>query len=173
MSQDWNTVVIRKPTAKGAGPSSEQLATRAVQSGIQIETTKKYGAGANQRPTTDLNTKKLDEETEELRHRTVSLDFSRKLQQARQAKGMTQKELATAINEPASTVNTYEAGKAIPNSQIISKMERVLGVKLRSSLAPRCFLPCFSFPLSCLLCLRRTHPYCQFHTPPSLHHLRT
>lgn len=43
---------------------------------------------------------------------------------------MTQKELATAINEKPQVVAEYESGKAIPNGQIISKLERQLGVKL-------------------------------------------
>ncbi len=43
---------------------------------------------------------------------------------------MTQKELATAINEKPQIVGEYESGKAVPNPQIISKLERALGVKL-------------------------------------------
>jgi ribosome-binding protein aMBF1 (putative translation factor) len=50
--------------------------------------------------------------------------------QARTAKKMTQKDLATAINEKPQVVAEYESGKAIPNPQIISKLERKLGTKL-------------------------------------------
>lgn len=54
---------------------------------------------------------------------------------------MTQKELATAINEKPQVVAEYESGKAIPNGQIISKLERQLGVKLprpgKSSAPPK------------------------------------
>ena len=32
-----------------------------------------------------------------------------------------------AINEKPSIINEYESGKAIPNGQLISKMERALG----------------------------------------------
>ena len=39
--------------------------------------------------------------------------------------------IAQAINELPKIVQDYEAGKAIPNQQIISKMERALGVPLR------------------------------------------
>jgi len=35
------------------------------------------------------------------------------------------------INEKPQVIQEYEAGKAIPNNQIITKLERVLGVKLR------------------------------------------
>jgi len=61
----------------------------------------------------------------------VELDLRLRIQKARQAKGWTQKELAQRINEKATVVADYEAGKAIPNSQIISKMERALGAHLR------------------------------------------
>jgi ribosome-binding protein aMBF1 (putative translation factor) len=50
---------------------------------------------------------------------------------------MTQKELATAINEKPQVVAEYESGKAIPNPQIILKLERSLGVKLPRSGKPK------------------------------------
>lgn len=50
---------------------------------------------------------------------------------ARQAKGMTQKDLAIRISEKVGVVNDYESGKAVPNPNIISKMERALGCRLR------------------------------------------
>jgi putative transcription factor len=60
------------------------------------------------------------------------LSVAKAIQQARQAKQMTQKDLATKINEKQSIINEYESGKAInPNQQILGKMERALGVKLR------------------------------------------
>lgn len=60
------------------------------------------------------------------------MSVSKAIQQARQAKGLTQKDLATKINEKPQVVNEYEAGKAInPNQQILMKLERALGVKLR------------------------------------------
>jgi hypothetical protein len=35
------------------------------------------------------------------------------------------------INEKPQIIQEYESGKAIPNQQIIGKLERALGVKLR------------------------------------------
>ena len=40
---------------------------------------------------------------------------------------MTQKELSTKINEKPQVVNDYEAGRAIPNNQVMGKLERALG----------------------------------------------
>jgi len=53
------------------------------------------------------------------------------MQQQRQVKGMTQKDLATKANEKVQVINDYEAGRAIPNQQVFAKLERALGVKLR------------------------------------------
>lgn len=94
-------------------------------------TEKKYGGGSNTQKGTSKNTAALDRETEELKHETVAKDFCRHLREARTAKGWTQKELSQKINEKPQIVNEYESGKAIPNNQIQSKMERVLGVHLR------------------------------------------
>ena len=52
------------------------------------------------------------------------------IQQARQAKGMTRKELALGLNIQASVVAYYECGKAIPNRQVLGSIGRFLGVKL-------------------------------------------
>lgn len=60
----------------------------------------------------------------------VGLGLGKAIQQARTAKGMTQAKLAQAINEKPAVINQYENGKAIPNGQIISKIERALGCKL-------------------------------------------
>ena len=46
-------------------------------------------------------------------------------------KGLTQKDLAQKVNEKPSVIQDYESSKAIPNPQILGKLERALGVKLR------------------------------------------
>jgi putative transcription factor len=53
------------------------------------------GAATNKQHVTTKNTAKLDRETEELKHDKVPLDLGRLIQQGRQAKGWSQKELAT------------------------------------------------------------------------------
>lgn len=89
------------------------------------------GAGSNKQHVTTKNTAKLDRETEELKHETISLDVGKLIQQGRQGKGMSQKELATKINEKPQVITDYEAGKGIPNNVILGKIERVIGMKLR------------------------------------------
>ena len=53
------------------------------------------------------------------------------MQTARMELKLSQKEVAQKINEKPSVLQDYESGKAIPNAQILSKLERTLGVKLR------------------------------------------
>merc|ERR1712146_350925 len=62
--------------------------------------------------------------------KTLGKRFGQALIQARQAKGINQKQLAQRLNEKPSVVQQYEQGKAVPNPQVISKMERELGCKL-------------------------------------------
>jgi putative transcription factor len=77
---------------------------------------------------------KLDAETEELKHNTVSSEVSRRIIQGRQNKKINQKQLAQQAAINVSVVQEYENGKAIPNNQILGKFERILGVKLRGKL---------------------------------------
>ena len=67
---------------------------------------------------------------------TVSADLRVAIQQARLAKknpdgsAFTQKQLAQAIQEQPAVIQAYESGNAVPNGQLLSKLERALGVKL-------------------------------------------
>ena len=105
--QDWNPVIIH---GKGT------LGTKQVVSRPHREVTKEQ---------------KLDQ-TELGTHEKVSLSLAKTIQQARIGKGFkTQKDLANAIGVPANIINSYESGKAIPDNQILQKLRRVLGVKLK------------------------------------------
>lgn len=88
-------------------------------------------AGQNKQHAPTRNTAKLDRETEELKHKSIDNNVARYIQQGRQAKGLSQKDLATKINEKPQIINDYEAGRGIPNNIILGKMERVLSIKLR------------------------------------------
>lgn len=57
-------------------------------------------AGQNKQHFITKNTAKLDRETEELHHDRVSLEVGKVIQQGRQSKGLTQKDLATVSGAP-------------------------------------------------------------------------
>ncbi|OON22681.1 DNA-binding helix-turn-helix protein, partial [Opisthorchis viverrini] len=99
--------------------------------GDPIETHKRWSAGQNKQRTIDKNTAKLEQETENLHNDLVDMDVGKLIMQARQDKGLTQKELATRINEKPQVISDYEQGRAVKNQLILSKIEKALGVKLR------------------------------------------
>lgn len=89
------------------------------------------GSNKSASSSTSLNTRKLDEETENLSHDRVPTELKKAIMHARTEKKLTQSQLAQIINEKPQVIQEYESGKAIPNQQIITKLERALGTKLR------------------------------------------
>uniref|UniRef100_A0A8B9NEB9 Endothelial differentiation related factor 1 n=1 Tax=Accipiter nisus TaxID=211598 RepID=A0A8B9NEB9_9AVES len=129
---DWDTVtVLRKKGPSAAQAKSKQAILAAQRRGEDVETSKKWAAGQNKQHFITKNTAKLDRETEELHHDRVPLEVGKVIQQGRQSKGMTQKDLATKINEKPQVIADYESGRAIPNNQVMGKIERAIGLKLR------------------------------------------
>lgn len=132
MADDWNTVTVigNRGAARGASKSASAI-NAARRRGETVDTQQKFGAGTNKHTVTTMNTAKLDRETEELKHDKVPLELGKLIQKGRNDKGWTQKDFATKICEKPQVVNEYENGKAVPNQQIIAKMERALEIKLR------------------------------------------
>jgi len=62
----------------------------------------------------------------DLKHRKVSPELRKQLQQARSSVGLTQKQLSQRVNLPVSVINDIETGKAIYNHQQINKIKRFL-----------------------------------------------
>ncbi|XP_022751583.1 multiprotein-bridging factor 1b isoform X1 [Durio zibethinus] len=154
LTQDWEPVVIRKKAPSAAAKKDEKVVNAARRAGAEIESIKKWfflvkiegnknsifckwefaaNAGTNRAASssTSLNTRKLDEETENLSHDRVPTELKKAIMQARMDKKLTQAQLAQLINEKPLIIQEYESGKAIPNQQIIGKLERALGAKLR------------------------------------------
>jgi putative transcription factor len=132
MDQDWTPVIIQKTDKqKVAGLSSAHAVAKQRLAG-NVETEQKIGAAQNKSAHSSggLGMKKLEESTEEFKHNTVNQTLSKAISQARIAKKLTQKELATAINEKPQIIQEYESGKAIPNPQILNKLDRALGIHL-------------------------------------------
>ena len=66
-------------------------------------------------------------------HEKVSVSLAKTIQQARIARGYkTQKELANAVGVKVDIINGYESGKMIPDNNVMQKLRRVLGVKLKN-----------------------------------------
>ncbi|KAM3368963.1 hypothetical protein ACQJBY_017084 [Aegilops geniculata] len=73
--QDWEPIVVRKKAQNAADKKDEKAVNAARRSGAEIDTTKKYNAGTNKAASsgTSLNTKRLDDDTENLSREQQSL----------------------------------------------------------------------------------------------------
>ncbi|XP_028761784.1 multiprotein-bridging factor 1b-like [Neltuma alba] len=126
-------MLIRKKAPTAAAKKDEKAVNAARRAGAEVETFKKYSAGTNKpaSSTTSLNTKRLDEDNENLAHGRVPTELKKAITKARMEKKLSQAQLAQMINEKPRVIQEYESGKAIPNQQILNKLERALGAKLR------------------------------------------
>merc|ERR1712072_1040041 len=115
----WESVGWSKSSGGGAPKKAEKNSRGAVEA-----------VGKFDRSGSD-KARKLDDADEAGHIEKVSLDLRLKIQQARMAKKMSQDQVAKAINEKKQTINEYESGKAVPNQQVLGKLERILGAKLR------------------------------------------
>ena len=107
LEQQWETVVFKKPQKKSERPST-----------------------ASHSQITKVEKSALDS-TEGERHETISLDVRKQIVSARTAKKMSQSDLAKAMFVQLQVVQQYESGKAIPKGDILAKMSKVLGVKIK------------------------------------------
>lgn len=134
MADEWDKVtVIRKKatTTHGAHTSADLNAAR--RSGAVVGTEKRMTAGNKHSTGPGQLAAKLDRESEELTLPNVPTTVGKLIAKQRQVLGLTQKDLATKINEKPQVVQDYESARpgTVPNQQVLARMERVLGVKLR------------------------------------------
>lgn len=125
-SNRWEeTTILRKKNPRG--PNLKKVNPI---NNNKVESQMKYSEG-NKKISEVMDKRKLDEQDEAGKLPEVGLSLGKTIQQARMTKSITQKQLATLINEKPNVVAEYEQGRAIPNNQILGKLERKLGVKLR------------------------------------------
>ncbi|KAI8330359.1 multi protein bridging factor 1-domain-containing protein [Chlamydoabsidia padenii] len=131
---DWDqtTILRKRPEDKARVARTQSELNAARRAGAAISTEKKSTLTNSSQANTDhRRIAKLDRDNEVAPPPKVDVSVGKALQKGRQDKGMTQKDLAQVINEKPQVVNEYESGKAIPNQQVLTKMERALGIKLR------------------------------------------
>ncbi|KAL4459800.1 hypothetical protein ABPG74_003326 [Tetrahymena malaccensis] len=122
--QNWDYTYIEKKTNN----KGEKATKQALHQGLAVEHVKKNVTNNPSNLDGRYVAKVLNED--EYKVQTVSHDFRIALQQARQAKGWTQEQLAKACCEKKSVISDYESGRAIPHPSTISKFESALGCKL-------------------------------------------
>ncbi|KAF8433628.1 multi protein bridging factor 1-domain-containing protein [Terfezia claveryi] len=124
-------VFSRKAKATVAKTQAEINAAR--RSGDVVSTDKKYVTGNKTADPNGQRLTKVDRENEVAPPPKVDASVGKAMAKARGEKTppMTQKDLATKVNEKPSVINDYESGRAVPSQQVLAKLERALGVKLR------------------------------------------
>jgi len=128
--QDWKTIVFKKKPVKKVNTSTK-VAAGTGQQGYQTVRTQ-TGKTNNASPIPKVNSSRLrkldNDELPTLPKVTPGMKAA--IVQGRQLKNMTQKDLAEKLSVKPSIIQDYESGKCVPNSQFISRMERVLEVKI-------------------------------------------
>lgn len=136
---EWDSVTVigRKSRAGGSqGPKNRVVKSAgalnaARRSGTVASVDKKYSFGNARGDPEGQHLTRVDRSDEIVVPKKVSADVGKSIQKGRQDKKWTQKDLAQRINEKPTIVNEYESGRATPNQQVLAKMERALGIKLR------------------------------------------
>ncbi|TFY65467.1 hypothetical protein EVG20_g5584 [Dentipellis fragilis] len=136
---EWDSKIVIGSKAKAPKVTRNTSDLNAVcaarRAGAVVATDKKVTTGLNKahQGTDHQRIAKLDRENEVAPPAKIPPSVGRAMQAARMDLKLSQKDIAQKINEKPSVLQDYEAGKAIPNPQILGKLERALGVKLRGS----------------------------------------
>lgn len=123
--QNWDVVTLNQRRQK---PTHGNLETKtSVFAAAQSQKRPTHSKQANKQRKEPDNAKQIRDADEAQKVEKISHCIAQAIMQTRNIKWWTQKELATKINEPQSLIRDYEAGRAVPNNQILGKLERVLG----------------------------------------------
>jgi len=145
MSEEWDTVTKIGSKVRGTGGAAakekvirgESALNAARRQGADIATEKKFGGTNSKGGTEGQHLTKVDRSDEIVKPKTVGTKVGDAIKKARgEAKNdkgspMTQKDLATKINQTPTIVADFERGSAAPNEKILIDMEKALKVHLR------------------------------------------
>jgi len=147
MDEEWTTVTYKKKRTnkKKSIPKPKEIIRSFYDSPVTVlhrrnplpsEKRKKGPAVKRFRPAgrDTKNMSKIAEETEDFSHKKLTHLFKLSLMKARINKNLTQEKLANLINVKKNIIISYESGSAIPDSNIVNKLQQVLGVKLPKSI---------------------------------------
>ena len=114
--QDWKQVILRNPNA----PSKKEAEKKKlIKKPVQHNSNNLSGG---------VSFKKLDgDDVQKLEK--VSKNDVQKIQQARLAQKMSQKDLANRLNVKQTVINELESGKMNKNNQFVSKVKKVLRIQ--------------------------------------------
>ena len=114
--QDWKTVILRNPNNKPKPPPPVKVPVG------KVNPNAGNLAGTGKKVIEDGDVHKVDK---------VGSTIGKQISQARVAKKMSQKDLATKMQLQLQVIQQYENGKAVRNNSMLSKFEKALGTKFK------------------------------------------
>ena len=108
--QDWKTIVVKKKK-KGSEYKKENNIPKPSSANQKIKSIEKKAEEGN------------------LKHKKITKELRLQIQQTRNSKGLTQKQLAKRCQLTQQIINEIESGKAIYNNAHISKIKKALQIK--------------------------------------------
>jgi putative transcription factor len=117
---DFGTEVETQQTSS---TSTKYSTSSSSGSGGSKSTSSSGGGGGGQRRRRDM----FDEMDE------VAQDYNQRIRNAREARGLSQEDLAKQLNEKASLIRKLEHGDSLPSDQVQKKLERALEIDLTES----------------------------------------
>jgi putative transcription factor len=130
--QDWKIVSWDKRNERNRNETKTHQINNGLRKGTVVSQLRKNVGNNSDVTKVDHSViKKIENEEETFKHKTVSLSMSKKIAKARCDKKLSQKDLAFKLNLQIKIIQDYESGKAIPNHMIINKIEKMLECRLR------------------------------------------
>lgn len=111
--QDWKVVVVKKKNPSTVNKNKKTVL-------------KKKNPNSNKMS----NDSKVKDDDEIKKIKKIGKEIGIKIQQARAAKKLKQKDLANRLSVQSSLIQKYETGEAPYNGRMLSRIEKILGVKL-------------------------------------------
>lgn len=124
--QDWEPVVIRRqPTKHDALSNNYRHVSKSHQKSHQ-----------NNPNSVDYNKVKSIEKKADVegsyKIEYISKNMSKQIISTRLLKKWSQKDLAKASNLDVNLIKKYESGEIVPNTQVINKLSKALGIQLKN-----------------------------------------
>ena len=125
--QDWKEVTWNKTGEKKKDETNNEYMNRLKRTGSIVSSVNKNSNNKQSEVVDSSKLRKIEKEEETFIIPKVSLSMGKKISQLRCEKKITQKELAFQLSLNVKIIQDYEASKAIPNPNIINKLEKILG----------------------------------------------
>jgi putative transcription factor len=129
--QDWKEVSWNKTGERKKDETNNQYINRLKRTNSVIVSAVNKNVYNKQSDVDASKLRKIEKEEDTFIIPKVTLSMGKKISQLRCEKKMTQKDLALQLSLNVKIIQDYESSKAIPNPNIINKLERVLG-RIRS-----------------------------------------